>query len=497
MVKRIAALAVVLAIFATACKPNSSTASKPSPSPSSSPFTAGSIVWTRCGTGFQCGTVQVPLDYSHPAAGTIGIALVRAPATDQANRIGSVLINPGGPGASGIDWVRGSAPFIPNLNARFDLVGFDPRGVGQSAPVRCLDGRHEDAYFALDSVLDDPQEKQAAIQVTKDFVAGCAQMSAKLLPFVDTVSAAKDMDLMRAALGDDKLTYLGFSYGTFLGQTYAHLFPTRIRAIVLDAVVDPNLSATDLELAQLAGLEQNLQAFLSDCVARKTGTPPCAFAKTGDPAQKLDALVQRLDTHPLAVGTRMLTRALAITGVAWELYDQLNWPNLDQGLTQADQGDGRLLLSFADDINGRNADGTYTNEGDANSAINCLDRPVATDISAFDQLGPAVVRASPFFGPANQYAYLNCAYWPVKPTGQVGPLTAPGAPPILVVGGTNDPATPYQWAQAVNRQLAGSVLLTRHGNGHGSYTSSLCAQQAEDAYLIDLTLPAPGTVCNF
>jgi pimeloyl-ACP methyl ester carboxylesterase len=495
MLKRITVLVVLVAIVATACKPNSPAASKPSPSPS--PLAAGSMVWTDCGTGFQCGTVQVPLDYSHPAGGTIGIALVRAPATDQAHRIGSVLINPGGPGGSGIDWVRGSAPYIPNLNTRFDLVGFDPRGVGLSAPVRCLDGPHEDAYFAIDSVLDDPQEKQAALQVTKDFVAGCAQLSSNLLPFVDTESAAKDMDLMRAALGDDKLTYLGFSYGTFLGQTYAHLFPTHIRAIVLDAVVDPNLTAVDLMLAQLAGLEQNLQAFLTDCVSRKNAAPPCAYAASGDPAQKLNALVQRLDTKPLAVGTRQLTRALAITGVAWELYDQAKWPDLDQGLTQADHGDGRLLLSFADDINGRHADGTYSNEGDANSAINCLDRPVATDISAFDGLGPAVMKASPFFGPANQYSYLNCAYWPVKPTGHVGPLTAPGAPPILVVGGTNDPATPYQWAQAVNQQLAGSVLLTRQGNGHGSYTSSLCAQQAEDDYLINLTLPAPGTVCQF
>jgi pimeloyl-ACP methyl ester carboxylesterase len=497
MLNRITVLVVFLAIVATACKPNSPAAAKPSPSPSTSPVTAGSVVWTNCGTGFQCGTVQVPLDYSHPGAGTIGIAVLRAPATDQAHRIGSVLINPGGPGGSGIDWVRGSAPYIPNLNTRFDLIGFDPRGVGQSAPVHCLDGPHEDAWFALDSVLDDPQEKQAAVQATKDFVAGCAQQSANLLPFVDTASAAKDMDVIRAALGDSKLTYLGFSYGTLLGQTYAHLFPTHVRAIVLDAVVDPALSSNDLQLAQLASLEQNLQAFLSDCVARKNASPPCAYAQTGDPAQKLNALVQRLDTNPLPVGNRMLTRALAITGVAWELYNQFNWPDLDQGLTLADKGDGKLLLSFADDINGRRADGTYNNEGDAFFAISCLDRPVAADISSYDQLASVVAQASPFFGPANQYTWLTCAYWPTKPTGSTGPLTAPGAPPILVVGGTNDPATPYQWAQAVNQQLAGSVLLTRHGNGHGSYTSSLCAQQAEDAYLINLTLPAAGTVCQF
>jgi pimeloyl-ACP methyl ester carboxylesterase len=496
MVNRMAALAVVLVIVASACKPNSPTASKTSPSPSSSPFAAGNIVWTNCGGGFQCGTVQVPLDYSHPDAGTIGIAVNRAPATDQANRIGSVLINPGGPGGSGIDWVRASAQYIPNLNTRFDLVGFDPRGVGLSSPVRCLDGPQEDAYFAADSVLDDPQEKQAEIQITRDFVAGCLQRSAKLLPFVDTESAARDMDIIRAALGDAKLTYLGFSYGTFLGQMYAHLFPTHIRAIVLDAVLDPTLSANDILLAQNAGLEQNLQAFLADCVARKNASPPCAYAQTGNPAQKLNALVQRLDAKPLAVGNRMLTRALAVTGVAWELYSQFNWPDLDQGLTLADKGDGSALLRFADDINGRQPDGTYSNEGDANAAINCLDRPAPADISYYDGLGASYSQASPFFGPSTQYANFICGIWPAKATGHVGPLTANGAPPILVVGGTNDPATPYPWAQSVNRQLAGSILLTRQGNGHGSYGASFCAQQAEDAYMINLTLPAPGTVCT-
>ena len=496
MVKRIAALAVVLAIFTTACKPNSTTSSKHSPTPSSSSATTGSVKWTDCGGGFQCGTVQVPLDYSHPDAGTIGIAINRAPATDHANRIGSVLINPGGPGASGLDWVRGSAAAIPNLNTYFDLVGFDPRGVGQSSPVRCLDGPHEDAYFALDSVLDDPQEKQALIQITKDYVAGCAQRSANILPFVDTASAAKDMDLIRAALGDAKLTYLGFSYGTFLGQMYAHLFPTHVRAIVLDAALDPALSVTDLLMTQTVGLEHNLQAFLADCVARKHASPPCAYAQTGDPAQKLNALVQRLDANPLPVGSRMLTRALVITGVAWELYSQPNWPDLDQGLTQADRGNGALLLGFADDINGRQADGTYNNEADANAAINCLDRPAPTDISVFDGLGPALVQAAPFFGPPNQYSYLDCSYWPVKATRQPGPLTADGAPPILIVGGTNDPATPYAWSVSVSQQLSGSVLLTRQGNGHASYGVSFCAQSAEDNYLISLTLPAPGSVCT-
>jgi pimeloyl-ACP methyl ester carboxylesterase len=488
---RIATFAVIAVLVATGCTSNGSASAGPSPAAS-----PGQIAWTSCNTGFQCGTLQVPLDYSHPDAGTIGIALIRKPALDQANRIGSVLTNPGGPGASGIQFLLGEAPSMANLNQRFDLIGFDPRGVGQSAPVKCLTGPQEDAFDALDSVLDDPQEKQAAVQADKDLAAGCLALSARVLPFVDTVSAARDMDLIRAALGDTKLTYLGFSYGTFLGETYAHLFPTRVRALALDGVVDPSLSANDLVLAQLQGFQQNLEAFLADCTSRRSSVPPCAYAASGDPATKLTALMNRLDKTPLPVGSRALTRALALTGVALALYSQSYWPLLDAALTAADQGNGAPLLSLADYYNGRNSDGTYDNELEANLAINCLDRPVSTDITTYDQLGPTYAKISPLFGASFQYSNLGCVYWPVKPTGHPGPLTANGAPPILLVGGTDDPATPYAWAQAVNQQLAGSVLLTRNGNGHTSYDASACAHSAIDAYLINLTLPAPGTVCT-
>jgi pimeloyl-ACP methyl ester carboxylesterase len=495
MLKRIAALAVVLAIFATACKPNSPTSSKSSPSPSSSTPEAGSIAWTDCGGGFQCGTVPVPLDYSHPEAGTIAIALDRKLATDPAHRISSLLINPGGPGDSGVQFLRDDLSALTDLNQRFDLIGFDPRGVGLSSPVHCLNDAQKDAVNELDAVLDDPQEKQAVIQASKDFAAACLRNNAKILPFLDTTNAAKDMDMIRAALGDAKLTYLGYSYGTFLGQMYAHLFPTHVRALVFDGVVDPSVSASDQLLAQLNGFQHNYEAFLADCISRKAAATPCAYAQTGDPATKLNALLERLDTHPMVVGTRTLTRGLALTGVIFGLYYQVVWQYLDQGLTSADQGDGRVLIALADQLNQRNADGTYTNLSDAIEAIDCLDNPVPTDISYYDQLGPSFTKISPLLGPPLQYSYLICAYWPIKPTRVPGPLTADGAPPILVVGGTNDPVTPYVWAQSVNQQLAGSVLLTRSGNGHTSGDDP-CASAAENAYLINLTLPAAGTVCT-
>jgi len=293
------------------------------------------------------------------------------------------------------------------------------------------------------------------------------------------------MDLMRAALGDAKLTYLGFSYGTFLGATYASLFPTHVRALSLDGVVDPKLSANESAITQAAGFEQDLQAFLADCRSRST----CTYARSGDPGAKLNALMQRIDKNPLPVGDRQLTRGLAIIGVAYPLYDQSAWPVLDQALTATDQGDGRLLLRLSD---------LYYSEFslDAFIVIECLDRPSPTDVASYDALGPAFAKASPFFGPAFQYSNLQCAYLGVKATGHAGPISAEGAPPILLVGGTNDPATPYSWAVSLHQQLTSSVLLTRSGNGHTSYNASVCSQQAEDAYLINLTLPAEGTVCT-
>lgn len=483
---------VIVTALIGACTLNSPPAAHATPGiPTPKP-----VKWSDCGGGFQCGSVQVPLDYVHPGAGTISIAINRKRATDQASRIGSVLINPGGPGASGMKFLRQEAPAMTNLNRRFDLVGFDPRGIGQSAPVKCLDGPHEDAFNALDPVLDDPAEKQASIEADRAFAAGCQQMSSRMLPFVDTVSAARDMDLIRIAVGDKQLTYLGFSYGSFLGENYAHLFPTHIRAMVLDGVIDPTMQPNEMLKGQLAGFEANLQAFLSDCRARKNASTPCAYAQTGDPGTKLMDLMQQLDANPMTVGNRQLTRALALIGVLVVLYDQGSWPYLDQALTLADRGNGRILLQLADIYLARNPDGTYENETDANNAVNCLDRPVPTDIATYDALGPSLAKISPLFGPAFQYSNLICAYWPVTPTGRVGPLDAPGAPPILLVGGTADPATPYAWAQSANRQITGSVLLTRNGNGHVSYDKSQCARQIEDANLINQALPAPNTVCG-
>jgi pimeloyl-ACP methyl ester carboxylesterase len=461
--------------------------------PPSVPYVAPtSVAWADCGGGFQCGTVAVPLDYANHAHGTINIALARKPATDPVHRIGSLLLNPGGPGGSGIGFARGSARIMAGLNTRFDLVGFDPRGVGQSAPVRCLSGPQLDAAAAIDPVLDDPQEKKTFIDSNKAFAPACEQLSGRMLPFVDTASAARDMDVLRVALGDTGLTYYGVSYGTYLGQMYAHLFPTHVRALALDAVFDPALSFTDRQLQTAAALEMNLQAFLRYC--RTAGS--CQLAASGDPAQKLYGLMARLDRPPLAVGHRRLTRSLALEAVLIGLYSRRSWDVLQTALSAADQGEGLSLLLISDAFLGRHSDGSYSNFLDANAAIFCADTAVPSDIASYDQLGTSLTNLSALFGPALQYNGLACSYWPVKPSRAAGPLTADGAPPILLIGGTGDPATPYASAQAVNKEVAGSVLLTRNGYGHGSYTQSTCVQQATDAYLIDLTLPLAGAVCQ-
>src|SRR6266852_6909705 len=344
----------ILVVVATACTRGSASVAKHSPSPSPDSTT---VSWTGCGNGFQCGTLTVPLEYANPGGDTIKIALIRKPATDTANRIGSLLTNPGGPGASGIDYLKSQASSLVKLNTRFDLIGFDPRGTGQSSPIRCLNGPQEDAFNALDSVLDDPIEKAAAIQADEDFVAGCQEMSGKILPYVDTPSVARDMDRIRAALGDSKLTYLGFSYGTYIGEWYAHLFPTHVRALVLDGVLDPAMPANDFLLEQIKGLQGNLEAFVADCRSRSS----CAYARSGDPEVKLKAAMARVDATPLQVGNRQLTRGLALRGVLVTLYDQSSWRYLDQALTGLDTGDGRLLLALADFADGRNPDGTYSN----------------------------------------------------------------------------------------------------------------------------------------
>jgi pimeloyl-ACP methyl ester carboxylesterase len=445
--------------------------------------------WHGCGGVLQCTSVTVPLDYSNPGTGSIEIATIRKPATDPAHRIGSLVLGLG-PGGSGIDFLRQNSFFYNSLNTRFDLVAFDQRGTGRSSPVHCFTNAQIDALNDVDTVLDDPREKQIFINAAMATAQVCQGTSGKLLPFVDTASAARDLDAIRAALGDSRLTYLGFGYATLLGEMYAHLFPTHVRALVLDGVLDPAVAPADAWVDRAAGFEVNLQVFLANCRASAS----CALGQGSDPGARLTALMSRLDQNPLPVGSRMLGRRLALAGLFYGL-DPRNWGQLDAGLSEAANGDGKALLVLADLDQGRQSDGSYTFNPDASTAVGCIDQPVPSEIAVYDRLSPGMAATSPLFGPAFQYLPLACGYWPVKAKGTVAPVTAVGAPPILLVGATDDPAWPYAWAQAVTSNMAGSILLTRDGYGSLSYFRSGCVKLAVDAYVTQTTLPVSGKVC--
>ncbi len=465
----------------------------PTPVPSLAP--PSPVSWNDCGGGFQCGIVDVPRDYADPAGPTVRLALIRLPATDPAHRIGSLVLNPGGPGESGVDFVRQAAGtmFAKSILARFDIVGFDPRGVGSSTPIRCVDNL--DHFIPEDATADTPAELADLESGAKTFASECGTRNADLLPYLSTENVARDLDEIRAALGDAKLTYLGFSYGTLIGEDYAALFPARIRAMTLDGVVDPALGEAAFRRDQAVAFEASLDAFLSDCSSR----PSCPFYSRGLAASAFDSLMRRIDQHPIPstrLGREPVGPTQAWDAVTESLYAQAAWPVLAEALAEARNGDASLLLLLGDPLRGRNPDGSYSNLIDAYDAVTCLDWPAPRDPAAYTAMASAFTRVAPRVGRLFAFNDLPCAYWPVPPARTPGPVSAPGAPPIVLVGSTGDPATPYAWAQSVSRQLPSSVLVTRVGQGHTGYLVSTCVAKAVDAYLLSLATPAPGLRCH-
>jgi pimeloyl-ACP methyl ester carboxylesterase len=459
------------------------------------------ITWQGCGGGFQCGRLTVPVAYDQPGGGTLQLALIRLQATDTKNRVGSLVINPGGPGGSGVQYARAARSVLSErVREHYDVVGFDPRGVAQSDPVQCLTDAQTDTLMASDPTPDDDAEAARTVELAKTLAAGCTKRTGELLAHVGTIDAAKDMDVLRAALGDPRLYYLGKSYGTFLGATYAQEFPQNVGRMVLDGAIDPSLSSEQVDLGQAKGFEQATRAFVADCVKGR-GCPLGSDLDRG--MERLRQLLGRLDSSPLPTSdpARPLTEGLGSLGVAVAMYDEGYWPTLRAALSQAFGGDGSALLQLSDLYTDRGADGHYTsNQNTVIYAVNCLDRPyrgTSNPVTEAQRDVKAFTKQAPTWGAFLAWSELPCAYWPVKPKGGPGAIQAQGSGPIVVVGTTRDPATPYAWAQGLAKQLANGHLLTYEGDGHTAYRrGSRCIDKAVDAYLLRGDVPKDGLRCD-
>jgi pimeloyl-ACP methyl ester carboxylesterase len=490
-----AASAVVLAL--TACSGTSAPAPAAEPSTLAA-YYAQHLNWQPCDGGFECAQLVVPFDYAKPDGPRFTLPVVKLPAADAAHRVGTLVINPGGPGGSGAQYALGARLEFPAaVLARFDIVGFDPRGAGASQPaLNCENGPQLDTFLATDDEPSDPAQLARVVAASKRFAARCERNSAALLPYVGTPDAARDMDVLRAALGESRLTYLGKSYGTYLGAWYAQLFPHRVRALVLDGSVDPATSSLDATIAQAQGFQGAFGSFAAWCLA----APACPLGGSVAGAEaKVGALITRANSAPLTSRLndgQVADGAMLLYGVADALYSRSSWPILKAALASAFTGDGTGLVELANQLYGRNPNGTYSTLANAVTAIDCLDRPWPRTLAAWQAAASAAGKAAPMFGAAIVWGSLTCAYWPV-PSYPQPQIKAVGAPPILVVGTLRDPATPYRWAQAMAGDLASGVLLGWNGDGHTAYgEGSACVDTIVDDYLIDLAVPRSGTVCQ-
>ena len=461
---------------------------------------AGTLAWKPCsaasGGDAECATLTVPLDEFHPDSRTIGLGLLRVPAADPSRRIGSLLVNPGGPGAAGTSFAGAIAASLPTeIRDRFDIVGWDTRGVGKSSQVQCDDNL--DDYYSLDFAPETDQERTALVAGVQKLVDSCEAKSGALLPYLSSAYTARDMDRIRAALGDQKLTYLGFSYGTYLGTLYAGDFPQNVRALVLDGALDPALDASQQQVQQAVGFEQSLDQFLKFC----SGNAGCAFHHGGKSAKAYDALRARVDAHPIAGRGANAGRELGPTefdiAVTQELYlGKAAWTDLAEALADADRGDAGALFDASDAYTGRKSDGQYDAIDEAFFAIGCPDGPPMGGLAGMKLIEDQAQAAAPRLGRSIVNNSLACALWPVQPTAPATAIHAPGAPPILVVGTRHDPATPLKWAQGLASELDSGVLMTARGSRHTAFAAgNSCIDRNVVTYLVDLVPPKNGTAC--
>lgn len=512
----LAVLALVLSAFLVAGlalggdDPSTSRAARPTPSPTTPPppsvteppspaladLYSQRIDWSPCESNADqdCGTLTVPVDYADPGGATIDLALLRVPASGE--RIGSMVVNPGGPGAPGTSYAAaGGLVFRAPLLQAFDIVGFDPRGTGRSAPIDCLSDSELDAYVAGDPDPDTPAEVADYEKSVLGFGAACAANSGPLLAHVSTVEAARDMDVLRSALGEEKLTYLGASYGTKLGATYAELFPDKVGRFVLDGAVDVSLDLETMSLDQAAGFETALRAYVQNCL---DSTDNCFLGDTVDEGlATITGLLAEIEEQPLPAGDRELAIGNAFYGIVAPLYNRDYWFLLSTALSSALEGQGSALMQLSDLYSSRGTDGTYDNNSmEAIYAINCLDDPSSIPFGEVAAEIPAFEEASPTFGDVFAWGLTGCRGSTTRSSEKPLVIDGKGAAPILVLGTTRDPATPMKWAVALADQLDSGVLVERDGDGHTAYNSgNECIDTTVEDYLVDGTVPDDGTRC--
>ncbi len=484
---------------------SSSAAATPTPEPKAAP-----IDWSDCNKQiqpliadqpgsdrdltFECGRTEVPISYDEPEGATLPLFLVRVRAAGQTGRIGSLMVNPGGPGASGADAAIGLALTMPEIVLkRFDLIGFDPRGVGLSTPVECIPTELKDRMIAAEPRPTTAEQLDESFALTKEAADGCAKQYGDALGTFNTVDTARDMDRLRQALDEDKLTYLGYSYGTTLGSTYAELFPDKVRAMVLDGAVDPDADPKADAEAGANGLERGFDAFAKNCTGLLAGCPLGA-----QPRQFVERLLGKADKTPIPSSTkgetRKATAGIVLTAIQAALYDTDSWPQLAQSLKAADGGDAKGLFSLADNYTGRMENGKYSNLLDANLAINCADTEQTYDEADVRALAAEWDAKYPLFGAASATGLYTCSVWKADRT-PLPERDAQGSAPIVVVGNTGDPVTPLGGARDMAKDLDAGVLVTWQGQGHTAYPKTPCVTSAVNSYLIDLKAPTDGLTC--
>lgn len=436
--------------------------------------------WSDCATA-ECAELDVPLDYDDPSGDTIQVSVLRVPAGNEDDRIGALFVNPGGPGGTATDFAVTMAAILPpEITDRFDIVGVDPRGLGAS-DISC-DGDLRELY-GVDYSIDSPDDTTELLDVSESYIDGCEQNAGDMLGHLSTENVARDIDAVRAAMRDEQLNYLGFSYGTAIGQMLAEVAPDRVRAMVLDGIVDLGPSGIESATDQAAGFETALQAFADDCDADSS----CPIAP--DAVGAIEQLQEQVEQAPIAGGGRELGPGQLSTALAMPLYSESLWPDLADAVDAALDGDASAMLDLEDQYLG-------LADFDLYFAVNCLDWAWPDDPQALLDAGAAAAAESPHFGEPIVNDYVRCTMWPAE--GEPMPaVTAPDAPPILVVSTTNDPATPYEAGVRTADRLASGVLLTYEGDGHTVVSSGVpCVDDIATAYLVDLDVPDDGTTCS-